>query len=99
MYSDKDTCCFCIPLPVGVVIIGCTILMELLGALAEKNGWTIFVTIAMFIIFIITASFRNNLCARRVLAYGYATVFILEVVINTLLVMAFYKDNYPLAYC
>ena len=99
MYSDKDTCCFCIPLYVAVIIISCTVIAEFVGALSEKNAWMLFVTIAQIILFIITAIFRNNICVRRILAFGYATVFLLEIVINSLLIMAFFKEKYPFAYC
>ena len=33
------------------------------------------------------------------LAFGYVIAFILEVVINSLLILAFFKQNYPHAYC
>ena len=95
MYSDKDTCCFCIPISVGVVIIGCTVILELLAGLAEKNAYSICVTIGLFVLFIITAIYRNVVCARRFLAYGYVIAFCAEIVINTLLIIGFFKTNYP----
>ena len=99
MFSDKDTCCFCFPLSVGVIIIGCTVIMEFLGALTEKNGWTIFVTVALGIVFIITAIYRNSIVARRILAIAYVIAFVLEVLLTTLLIMHYFKTNLPKDYC
>merc|ERR1719273_2186995 len=75
MYSDKDTCCFCIPLHIAVIIIGCTVVVELIEAFALRRIIMVLFIVLVGILFIVVAIFRNNLIARRVLAYGYGIVF------------------------
>ena len=99
MYSEKDTCCFCVPLYVGVIVIFMSTIIELLGALAEQNAWNILVTLGMVVCFIVTAFFRTSVCVRRFLAFAYVISFVLEVIITTLIILAFFKMNYPYAYC
>ena len=95
MYSDKDTCCFCFPLYIAVIIIGCTVILELLEAFVEENILMIILAIALGIMFIVAAIYKNNLCARKTLAYGYATGFVIECILRTLQVLQFFKTDYP----
>ena len=53
----------------------------------------------MVVCFIVTAFFRTSVCVRRFLAIAYVISFALEVIITTLIILAFFKMNYPYAYC
>ena len=99
MYSEKDTCCFCVPLWVGVLVVFVSTIIELLGALAEQNIFQILVTLGMVITFIVVGFFRSNVCARRWLGGLYVACFVLEVIITTVVILAFFRMNYPYTYC
>ena len=99
MYSEKDTCCFCVPLYVGVLIVFVSTIIELLGALAEQNIFQILVTLGMVILFVVVGFFRSSVCARRWLAGLYVAGFVMEVLITTLVILAFFRMNYPYTYC
>ena len=98
-YSDKDTCCFCFPLHIAVIVIACTVIMECLLAIAESNAMSIIVTIILGLLFIISAIYRKQVWGRRLLAYGYVVVFILEVAIITKDILLFFKHDYAGIYC
>ena len=99
MYSEKDTCCFCVPLQVGVIIIFVSTIMELMGALAEKNIGTILAALGLVILFIVSFFFKQSVCMRRALAGGYVVTFILEVFFTTIVILMFFSTNYPFQYC
>ena len=93
MYSDKDTCCFCIPLWVAVIIIGCTVIIEFLEALSLGRFIMVVFILIVGILFIVTACFKNNLIARRVLAYGYSIIFGLEFIFLVMVFSSFFMVN------
>ena len=97
--SDKDTCCFCFPLWIAVIIIGCIQAMEFIGALVRKSPVPIVLSLFIGITFIIAAIYRNNLCARRFLAWSFVIGFALECVVFVYTVAWYYGTDQPLIYC
>ena len=97
--SDKDTCCFCFPLWLAVIIIGCIQAMEVIGAFVKVNIVMIILSLFNGICFIVAAVYRKNICARRTLAAAFTLGFALECLIFVYQVAWYYGTDQPLVYC
>ena len=90
MYSDKDNFCFCVPIGVAVVLVCCSVLSEIMMAFTARNSIAALIQAALLVTFVITGIYRQSIGVRRCLAYSYAVVFVLYIVLMTFFVYDFF---------
>ena len=95
MYSEKDNCCFCIPLGFATILIGFTVGFEILTAFSSGSYVATLVQLFLGATFLLTACNQKSYCFRMSLAYIYAVIFGLYLLIISGSVYKFFLGSPP----
>ena len=93
MITDKDNCCFCVPLGVAAALIGCTVGTEVMMALTSRQMIPALLQLFLLATFIMTACNRDNRGWRKCLAYSYASLFAIYLLFISLATYGFFMNG------